>query len=181
MIKKSPPDLKPSEVMNMTSNKTVHEAFKNILLVKNSKEKTETIASMIQLNIMHEVYSLMQTREMNKAQLAEKLGVSKSYITQLFSADKSINLKLIAQIQDIFEVKFNASFQDKRITTHQEVKTHPCAPEQEYYKPKGYTVQHYTADESIINFDINSSNSQHIHIFDSVLCSDKIESNRMIS
>lgn len=92
--------------MNMNSNETIQNKFKKILTVKNHDEKIELTTTMIHLNIMNEIANLMEIKSINKTELAEKLNVSKSYITQLFTADKIINLKLIAQIQDIFNIKF---------------------------------------------------------------------------
>ena len=92
--------------MSMSSNENVENRFKKLLKIKNKNEKFQLIAEMLHLNMINEISNLMEQRRINKAQLAEKLDVSKSYITQLFTADKVINLKLIAQIQDIFGISF---------------------------------------------------------------------------
>jgi transcriptional regulator with XRE-family HTH domain len=93
----------------MNTNDTIQSKFKKILTIKNKEEKTKILTSMIHLDIMSEITNLMELKSINKTELAKKLNVSKSYITQLFTADKLINLKLIAQIQDIFDVKFSIS------------------------------------------------------------------------
>lgn len=90
----------------MNSTKNIENRFTNLLKIKNENEKFQLLSELLHLNIMNEVSTLMNNKRINKAQLARKLNVSKSYITQLFTCDKVINLKLIAQIQDTFGISF---------------------------------------------------------------------------
>lgn len=85
----------------MNKNENIENRFKKILKIKNKHEKIELITEMIHLNIMNKVANLMRQRSINKTQLAEKLNVSKRYITRLFTADKILNLKLIARMQEV--------------------------------------------------------------------------------
>jgi len=88
----------------MNLNDNTENRFKKLIKIKNKDEKIQLITEMIHLNIMNELTLLMEQKFINKTQLAEKLNVSKSYITQLFTADKILNLKLISQIQDVFNI-----------------------------------------------------------------------------
>ena len=97
----------------MNSNENIENRFKKLLKIKNANEKIRLNTEMIHLNIMNELAQLMEHQSINKTQLAEKLNVSKSYITQLFTADKILNLKLISQIQDVLNVAFGMTFYDE--------------------------------------------------------------------
>ncbi len=94
----------------MTSKKSTQKIFQDILSFKNDKEKLTFEAEMIHLDIMHQIeYLMKEHREsgINKTELAKKLGVTKGYLTQLFTGDKLINLKTLAKLQRIFRVKFD--------------------------------------------------------------------------
>lgn len=58
--------------------------------------------------------------EMTKRELAEKLHVSASFITQLFNGDKVLNFELLAKIQNIFKFDFFVTA-EKRIPVTDEV------------------------------------------------------------
>lgn len=53
---------------------------------------------------MEQVSSLLDAIHMSRKEFAEQIGKSKSFISQLFSMDKMLNLKMPAKIQDIFEL-----------------------------------------------------------------------------
>lgn len=81
--------------------------FESLLAFKDDNEKLEFEASKIHLDFIEELSKMMEEQRMSKSELAEKLGTSKSYITQIFSGDKMVNLVFIAKIQRILNVKFN--------------------------------------------------------------------------
>jgi len=54
----------------------------------------------------------MEAKNISRTELAVKLKKSKSFVSQLFSGDKALNLKMIAQFQEIFDAKFIPSFKD---------------------------------------------------------------------
>ncbi|MBK9284062.1 MAG: helix-turn-helix transcriptional regulator [Sphingobacteriaceae bacterium] len=61
----------------------------------------------INQDFVYQVHKLMLlNNSMSKSELAKRLDVSKSYVTQLFNGDKKINLNLMAKIQRTFNVKF---------------------------------------------------------------------------
>lgn len=91
-------------------NDTLLQQLQKALKSQSVEEKLELRAIEIQLDIMAQVSTLLEERKMSRKEFADKMGKSKSFISQLFSADKMLNLKMIAQIQDIFQVKFESSF-----------------------------------------------------------------------
>lgn len=86
----------------------IQELFLDILSPKSFEDKITTQAQMIHLDLIHEIRGLMQLKEISsKKELAERLNTTSSYITQLFSGEKLVNLKLLAKLQLIFDTKFN--------------------------------------------------------------------------
>lgn len=82
------------------------------LKFENEEERIELKASFIQLEILEEIDKLMKGKNITRTELAGKLKKSKSFVSQLFSGDKALNLKMIAQFQEIFNAKFIPSFKD---------------------------------------------------------------------
>ena len=91
---------------SLTDIKKLQNKLKDAISFKNEDEIIDFNASILSLEFTDLIEELMKNNDINKAQLARKLKTSKSYITQLFSGDKLINLKLLARIQRIFKVKF---------------------------------------------------------------------------
>lgn len=61
---------------------------------------------MIQLRFISELEELMELKGINKMQLAGLLGVSASFLTQVFKAKKTLNLALLAKLNRIFDIRF---------------------------------------------------------------------------
>lgn len=84
--------------------------LEELLKFENEEDRIDVKASFIQLDILDVVKSLMKEKNISRTELAEKLKKSKSFVSQLFSGDKALNLKMIAQFQEIFDAKFVPSF-----------------------------------------------------------------------
>ncbi|MFZ1288542.1 MAG: helix-turn-helix transcriptional regulator [Melioribacteraceae bacterium] len=88
------------------------EELENALKFENEDERIDVKASLIQLDILDDVKKLMEEKKLSRTELAKKLNKSKSFVSQLFSGDKALNLKMISQFQEIFGVKFIPSFKE---------------------------------------------------------------------
>jgi len=88
-------------------NKEMIRRLEQMLAFKSEKEKLEFEAEKIHLDFMSLLSDLMKEQGMSKSDLAERLGTSPSYITQLFNGDKLVNLVFIARIQRIFRINLN--------------------------------------------------------------------------
>ncbi|MCF6270995.1 MAG: helix-turn-helix domain-containing protein [Melioribacteraceae bacterium] len=82
------------------------------LKFKNEDDRIDVKASFIQLEILDEVKEIMKAKNLSRKDLAKKMGRTPSFVSQLFSGDKSLNLKMIAKLQEIFDAKFVASFKN---------------------------------------------------------------------
>ncbi len=70
---------------------------------QNEAEKIEFAASQIHHLIIQRIIERMEEVKMTQSELAKKMNVSKGFISQLWTGDKLINLKQLAQITYILE------------------------------------------------------------------------------
>lgn len=98
--------------MNMSLNNELsyEERVQNLLKFKDDDEKIDFETEIIHVEIMNQILQLMEKNNISKSDLAKTLGISKSYITQLFIGDKILNLKLLSKFQRIFKIKFKISY-----------------------------------------------------------------------
>ncbi|HRE40627.1 MAG TPA: helix-turn-helix domain-containing protein [Ignavibacteria bacterium] len=95
----------------MTSKKNnLNEELKKIFAFESQDEKDEFQADILHMDLIHQIYLRMKFLGLSKADLAKELKTSKSFITQLFSGDKHLNLKLIAKLSRILGLKLNTEF-----------------------------------------------------------------------
>ncbi len=92
--------------MNTNSDNILVKRFLDALTPKTKEDKIQFEAEKIHLDLVFLVKEMMEQQGINRKQLAEKLGISPSYLTQLFTGDKLFNLKTIAKLQEVFDVKF---------------------------------------------------------------------------
>ena len=91
----------------MSSNKKINakEAVKLALTPVDENEQIEFDAMGIQLAFLFKIQDIMDKKGISRSDLAEKMGTSRAFITQLFGARRFINMKTIAKLQRILEVK----------------------------------------------------------------------------
>lgn len=92
--------------MNSTNQENINDAFKKALSSIDEKESLEYDARMIMYRFLSEIEFLSDERGWTKKDLAEQIGTSASYITQLFRGSKLINLITVAKFQRVFDIIF---------------------------------------------------------------------------
>lgn len=92
--------------MNTSMNKKfkVAKGYEKLFNHTNEEEKFKQRAKIIMMMILRE--SEKDMGDLSKKELAEKLGTSASYITQLYKGDKILNLELMAKIEEAFGIEF---------------------------------------------------------------------------
>ncbi len=92
---------------NPSINSKVEKEFQDILIPKSDKERLEFEAKMIHLDFISRLQELMKFKNINsKRELADLLETSPSFVTQLFSGEKLINLKNLARLQRALDIKY---------------------------------------------------------------------------
>jgi ribosome-binding protein aMBF1 (putative translation factor) len=97
-------------IMKFKDKYTVNPEFEDLVAFRNKKEELEHEARMIMFRFFSEMENLVSPEnKIKKKELAKKLGVSASYITQLFNGEKLVNLSLLAKIQEVYNITFEVS------------------------------------------------------------------------
>ncbi len=89
------------------------EWFDRLFEFKSPDEKLEHETYMLSFKFMHEVEEAMERQGLSKKQLAERIGTSASYITQLFRGNRLLNLKTLARLQEALNIRFYISEESK--------------------------------------------------------------------
>jgi transcriptional regulator with XRE-family HTH domain len=120
--------------MNTQSNNIIiNPEFAELFAFKNEKEEIEHNAQMISYRILSEVEKICDDRKIKKKDLAELVGTSKSYITQLFNGSKSINTDIMAK----FEKALHVSFEIRLKLNQETYNTYLCKQiSEDYFKSK---------------------------------------------
>ncbi len=86
----------------------INNDIQELLLPSSKEDKLTFEAQMIHLNFIAKLTDIMKFKGIkSKKELAKLLETSPSYITQLFSGEKLVNLKLLAKIQEVLGLKYN--------------------------------------------------------------------------
>ncbi len=104
------------------NNMKVNPEYEALFSFGSKKEKIEHDAQMISYRILSEVEKVCEENKINKKTLAEMVGTSRSYITQLFRGTKQVNTDIMAR----FEEALNISFQIKVKLNKESQKAYPA-------------------------------------------------------
>jgi len=91
----------------MKKHNNLEDRIKSLFEFKNDEQKFEFEKLVLQTEFMLFIADLMKKSGIeNRAQLAAKLDISESMVSQLFSGDKSINMDILTKLQRIFDIRF---------------------------------------------------------------------------
>lgn len=88
-------------------NVEVNPEYADLFSYKTNEEKIEHSAQMISYRILSEVEKVCDEKKINKKTLAEMVGTSRSYITQLFRGSKQVNTWIMARFEDALDISFD--------------------------------------------------------------------------
>jgi|GEM_PF-1723837 plasmid maintenance system antidote protein VapI len=94
--------------MNTKLNKDfiIAPGFERIFEFDTVEDATMHHAKIIMMKFLQAMEKSMGKNKLNKKTLAGMLGISPSYVTQLYNGDKLINLEMIARIEKAFGIEF---------------------------------------------------------------------------
>src|SRR5690554_4388087 len=79
------------------------------------EDETTFETRMINYRFLSIIDEKMDELDLSKKDLAEAIGTSASYVTQLFRGDKILNLSTLAKLQNALNVKFKISDRNTKI------------------------------------------------------------------
>lgn len=94
--------------MNNLQNK-----FENSIssYVDSNREKIDV--ALLSLRIIKQIDTFLDINNISQKELADKLGVSEAFISQLMSGSKKINVQLLNKFEKRFNVEFDFKLKDK--------------------------------------------------------------------
>jgi len=88
------------------NSEEIRKAFQDLLAFNSYEEEIEHEAHMIMFRFLSEIEILSEEREMTQKELAQKIGTSASYLTQLYRGNKLLNLMTIAKFEKALDITF---------------------------------------------------------------------------
>jgi transcriptional regulator with XRE-family HTH domain len=99
--------------MNTKSSNSAHgeieTAFKTILSFDNEQDQLELEAKLIMAKFLEKIQEIATQKGLKKKDLAQKIGTSASYITQLYRGHKLLNLMTLAKFQRALNIEFDVA------------------------------------------------------------------------
>jgi ribosome-binding protein aMBF1 (putative translation factor) len=95
-----------------SSNKGYKEiavAFNSVLSFDNEQDQLELEAKIIMAKFLERIQEIADQKGLKKKDLAQKIGTSASYITQLYRGHKLLNLMTLAKFQRALDIEFEVS------------------------------------------------------------------------
>lgn len=91
-----------------SSNSTVkiRKEFQK-LFKKSPEEQVEHRAQMLSYIFLSEAQNAMDRKDWTRKKLAQEIGTSASYLTQLFRGDRLLNFKTVAKIEAALGIRFD--------------------------------------------------------------------------
>lgn len=77
-----------------------------MLEFKSSNQKAKLEEELLSLKFIATIEELLEQNDVNRSDLANILDSSKSYVSQVFSGDKMLNIRILARIQRALNVSF---------------------------------------------------------------------------
>lgn len=103
--------------MNMKSSnklmKDIENSFNELFEFENKNDLAEVNAHVLASKFLSEILDASEKNNLNRKQLADKIGTSASYLTQLFRGNKLINLTTIAKLGNELNIEFDISIKGK--------------------------------------------------------------------
>lgn len=90
----------------LKTSEEIKNAFDQLFGQLSEQDKLENDANLLMFRFLSIIETKCEELGLNRKQLAEKVGTSASYITQLFRGDKLINMITLAKFQKALGVEF---------------------------------------------------------------------------
>lgn len=100
--------MKKQNKLNYDLLDEIASKFDQLLEFNSDSQKLEFEEMLINNEAIQVIQELLNSHEVvnNQKKLAEKLNISESHISKLFTNKKYVNIKLLAQLQRVFNMRF---------------------------------------------------------------------------
>lgn len=88
--------------LNNGKSSELEQEFQELLKFKSDSERLEFEAFNIHFAIINGVLQCMKSRNISKAELAQKLNILQVHLTRLFTGNSILNFLLLAKLKRVF-------------------------------------------------------------------------------
>jgi ribosome-binding protein aMBF1 (putative translation factor) len=92
--------------MNIKSLREIKKKFNSLLAEENEEEGVKHDAYMLMADYLSEVERVQEQQSITRKELANKINISPSYLTQVFRGDKPLNFVTLAKIKRALNIVF---------------------------------------------------------------------------
>ena len=133
--------------MKLYNPQEIKESFDQLFNSLTPEEKNENDAKLIMFRFLDIIERRRELLGLNRKQLAEKVGTSASYITQLFRGDKLINMPTLAKFQTALGIKFDIAEKQSYEETVKEYS--PVSDGQGFWVYRKFGIPDYNTQENL--------------------------------
>jgi len=97
----------------------IGKQFSDLLTSKTSEAKLKRDAKILMAGYLSEIERLYKNDGLNRKDLAEKINISESYLSQVFTGKKPLNFITLAKIKNALQIRFrvNGEFLSQKKTS----------------------------------------------------------------
>jgi len=93
-------------IMNWTNKKEIRRSFTEILEPADEATSLAMETRLLMYRFLSEVEKISEERGISRKELAQMIGTSPSFVTQLFQGTKTVNLTTLAKFQKALNFNF---------------------------------------------------------------------------
>ncbi len=121
----------------------LYQKFSKLLSEVSEKEKLEDESQMLMFRFLSEVERIAEVQHIwSKKELAVRMGISPSYLTQLYRGNKKLNFETIARFQQVLNVVFTIKAVDVCMGMPEVSHEHTTDFFKRYHTPLGFWTFH---------------------------------------
>ena len=131
----------------LKNNEEIVNAFDQLFGQLSEQDILENDANLIMFRFLTIVETKLEELGWSRKQLAEKVGTSASYITQLFRGDKLVNMTILAKFQKALGIEFDIAEKQSYAKTVKEYS--PVSDGQGFWVYRKFEKPNYDTQENI--------------------------------
>lgn len=101
---------------NFNNSKTIRSLYESAFSShKNMTSEIKHLTQMLMYRFLSEIERITDERSISRKNLASKIGVSPSYLTQLYRGVKPLNIETLAKIEMVLDFRFDVKAIEKEL------------------------------------------------------------------
>ncbi len=137
----------------LKNNEKIKSAYNQLFGQMTNQDKLENQAGLLMFRFLSIIETKSEELGWSRKELAEKIGTSASYITQLFRGDKLVNMITLAKFQNVLGIEFEID--TKRSYEESFKDFSPISDGQGFWAYHKFGIPNYDSIENLPVFEYN--------------------------